>query len=125
MWSRVRPKDAFKIRLEVDIVSRKRVQVVIHARLREGRVDQHLGVYGRCAGDNQSSEEGSEGIIAADVVRNRVGDSDVLETTSGDLEVVLWVTQRAKTFNGGVGKDRRMLKVRGIYVCVRTSIRYS
>ena len=125
MWSRVRPKDAFKIRLEVDIVSRKRVQVVIHARLREGRVDHHLGVYGRCAGDNQSSEEGLEGIIAADVVRNQVGDSDVLETTSGDLEVVLWVTQRAKTFNGGVGKDRRMLKVRGIYVCVRTSIRYS
>jgi len=55
-----------------------------------------------------------KGIIAANVVRNGVGDLDILEATGGDLKVVVGFTPIPDAVNGGVGKDRRVVKVGGI-----------
>ena len=59
-------------------------------------------------------EEGLKGEVPADVVWNGVGELEVLESTGGDLEVVLWVTPRSKTVISGVGKYTRVKEVRGI-----------
>ena len=124
MGSRMRIRDALKMGIESDIVPRKRVHGGIHNRLSERRVDHQQGVY-RLAGDDQSSGEGLKGKITTNVVRDRVGDFDVLETTGEDLKVVLWITPRAETVVSGVGKDRRVVKIRGIYSRIRTTIQCS
>ena len=119
MRSRVRIRDAPKMAIESDIVPRIRVHGGIHSRLSECRVDQQLGVLRR-AGEEQSSEQGLKSKITTDVVRNGVGDFDILEATGEDLVVVLRVTPRAETVVSRVGKDRRVVKVRGIYSRIRT-----
>lgn len=60
-----------------------------------------------------------EGIIATDAVRNGIGDIDILEATGTNLVVIVRVTPRAEAIIVGVGKDRRMVKVRGIWFTVR------
>ena len=110
--------------IESGIVPRKRVHSGIHNRLRERRVDQQLGVLGR-AGDEQSPEQGLKSKITTDVVRDGVGDFDILEATGGDLVVVVWITPRAESVVGGVGKDGRVIKVRGVYAYIRTGIQRS
>lgn len=84
----MRPGNVLEIRLEVDILPCERGQSKIHIRLRERGVDHQKRVHGRCARDVDTSEEGLKGIITTDVVWNGVGDSDIFETTGGDLEVV-------------------------------------
>ena len=124
MRSRMRVRRLVKMGLESDIVSRIRVHGGIHNCLRERRVDQQHGVLIRYAG-KLSSEVRPKGVIAADVVRDGVGDFEVLKSTGGDLEVVLWVSPRAEAVVSGVGKDRRVVKVRSIYFCVRTGTQQS
>ena len=124
MRSRMRVRRLLKMGLEPDIVSRKRVHGGIHDLSRERRVDQQHGVLIRYAW-KLSCEERLKGVIAADVVRDGVGNFEVLKSTGGDLEVVLWVTPRAETVVSGVGPDRCVVKVRGIYFCIRTGTQQS
>ena len=123
--SRMRVGDALKMNLEVDVISRKRVHVGIHNRLRECGVDHQQGVYGRAGEEQVSCGEGLKGKIATDVMGDRVGDFDVLEATGKDLVVVLRVTPRAETVVSGVGPDRCVIKVRGIYSPIRTDTQHS
>ena len=108
------PVDAFKIRLKADIIPRKRIHVEIHVLLRERGVDHQLGIHGWRSGSVNSKEEGLNGEIPADVVRDGVGESDTPEATGGNLEVVCGITPRSKTVKTGVGKKRRVIEVRGI-----------
>jgi hypothetical protein len=55
-----------------------------------------------------------ESVVPTDVVGNGVSKFEVLEASSGDLEVIIRVTPRPKAFTIVVGKDRRVVKVRGI-----------
>ena len=120
----MRPGGTLKICLEVNKVPRKRVHVVIHIRSRQRRVYQQQRV-GRYAGDGDYYETvGLKSEVAADVVRDGVGESDIFETASRDLEIILWVTPRPETINSGVGPDRRVVIVRGIYFRVRIGIQY-
>ena len=119
MRSRMRVRRLVNMGLESDIVSRIRVHGSIHDCSRERCIYQQQGVLIRYAG-KLSSEVRLKGVIAADVVRDGVGDFEVLKSTGGDLEVVLWVTPRAEAVVSGVGKDRRVVKVGGIYFCIRT-----
>ena len=86
----MRPIGALKILLEAGIIPGKRIKRVIHVLLCERRVYHQLGVYARCVG----GEEWLKSIITADVVRDGVGDRDIFETASGDLEIVLSVSPR-------------------------------
>ena len=110
----MRPTDAFKIRLKADIIPRERIHIVIHDRFRERGVDHQEGVHRWHSGGVDSKEEGLNGEIPADVVRDWIGDSDILESTGGNLEVVRWITPRPKTVVSGVGKECRVIEVRGI-----------
>ena len=110
----MRPEGGLEIRLKADVVPCERVHGVIHILRRERYINPVLGVHGRCARDAYSREEGSKGIITADVVRDRVSDCDILESTGEDLEVVLRVAPRTETVISGVGPDRRVFKIRGI-----------
>ena len=123
MRSGMRPTDAFKIRLKADIIPRERIHIEIHNRFRERGVDHQEGVHRWRSRGVDSKEEGLNGEIPADVVRGGVGESDILEATGGNLEVVCWITPRSNTVKSGVGKQRRVIEVRGIYLCVRTIVR--
>ena len=114
MWSGMGSTDVLKECLETGIISRKRVQSVIHFRLRERRVDVQIRVYGSGAGETSYAKEGLEGDVTANVMRNGVGDFDVLKATGKDLVVVRRVTPGPNTVEGRVGKDRRVVEVRGI-----------
>ena len=120
----MRPGDTLKICLEVNKVPRKRVHVVIHILSRQRRVDQQQRV-GRYAGEGDHYETvGLESEVAADVMRDGIGEYDIFEAASRDLKIILWVTPRPETINSGVGPDRRVIIVRGIYFRVRTGIQY-
>jgi len=121
MRSRVRPVDVLKVRLEAGIVPREGADHEIHFRFCECGVDHQRGVHGRCAG--QWGDVKLRGIITADVVWDGVRDRHILETAGINLEIVCWVTPRPKTIMGGIGKDRRVFKVSGIYFRVRAGIR--
>ena len=126
MGSRVGVRNRLKMGLEVDVVPRKRIHGVVHNRFRECRVHHQQGVHEPAGdGDGGSSGERLKGKITTDVVGGGVGDFDILEATGGDLEVVLRVTPRAETVVSGVGPDRGVIKVRGIYGCIRTGIQRS
>ena len=84
--SKVRPSNAFKILLEVDVVAGERVNSKAHVRIRERRVGDQHRVHGRCARDVQSGGEGLNGKI----------------------------TSRPNAARNGVGADRRVIKVCGI-----------
>ena len=122
MPSRVRPGDTLKICLEVNKVPRKRVHVVIHIRSRQRCIDQQQRVC-RYAGDYYETV-GLKSEVAADVMRDGVGESDIFETASRDLKIILWVTPRPETVNSGVGPHRRVVIVRGIYFRVKIGIQY-
>ena len=125
MWSRMGPRDAPMVYLEALKVPCESVDHEIHVRLCERAVDPSLTVHpGRWdkAGDRR---KGSKGIITADVVWDGVGDGDIFETAGGDLVIVICVTPRPEALCGGIGKDRCVLKVRGIYSHVRTDIQKS
>ena len=114
MRSRVRPLDILKIRLKADIIPRKRAHSEIHIRFRERGVDHQQRVNRWRTGYGDAGEEGLECEIPADMVRDWVGEFNVLEATGGDLEVVLWITPRPNSVKSGVGKYRRVIEVRGI-----------
>jgi len=112
--SRVGPADTFNIRLEADVITRKRIHSEIHICFRERGVDHQQRVYRWCSGDSDSEEEGLKGEITANLVRNGVGESDILEATSRDLEVVRRITPSTNTVKSGVRKKRRVIEVLGI-----------
>ena len=114
MWSGMGSTDVLKECLEAGIISCKRVQSVIHFRLRERRIDVQIRVHGSSAGETSYAKEGLEGDVTANVMRNGVSDFDVLEATGEDLVVVRRVTPGPNTVKGRVGKDRRVVEVRGI-----------
>ena len=97
MRSRMRSIDVLKIRLEVGVVPRERVDREIHVLFRERGVDHQLGISGGLARrrGEVAGEEGLQGIITADVVRNGIGDLHILETTGRDLVIVRRVTPRS------------------------------
>lgn len=94
----MRPIDVLKIRLEVGIIPRERANLESCVLWRERGVDHQQGVNGRVAGRwseaTDVAEERLKGIIAADVVRDRVGDRHILETAGRDLEIIVRVTPR-------------------------------
>ena len=94
MRSRMWPRDALKVWLEAVKVPREPVNRSIHIRLREREVDPSLAVHPRRWGEAVHRREGSKGIITADVMRDRVGDRDILETSGGDLVIVIRITPR-------------------------------
>ena len=112
--------DVLEICLEVDVISRKRVDGIIDVLFAEGGVEKRRGSYG--LGESRD-RNGLEGIVATDVMWDRIGDGDVLETAGRNLVVVFRVTPRPKALLGGVGKDGRVVKVRGIYFHVRLGTR--
>ena len=57
------------------------------------------------------------------MVFDGVGEQYVLETTGGDLEIIRRVTPTSETLDSVVGEDRGIVKVRGIYLCVRAVVR--
>ena len=118
MW----PIETSKIRLEAGKVPSKRVDRVIHILFRERGVDHQVGRHaGHC--ESGYTEERLKGVVTADVVRDGVGDLYVLETTGGDLEIVVWVTPTTETVVGVVGKHGGMVEVCSVYFGVRTGIR--
>ena len=117
MGSRMRSREVLKIRLEVGVIARKGVHSIIHIRLCESRVDHFLRVHTWRAG--HYIKEGLKREIAADVVRNGIGNFDILETTGEDLVIIVGVTPRPKALNSGVGEYRRVVEVRGIWFWVR------
>ena len=124
----MRPINVLKIRLEAGKVPREGIDREIHVRFRERSVYHQLGVYGQCTGwwgeaAVPKREERLKGVITTDMVWGGVGDRDILETAGRDLEIVRRVTPRPKTLIIGIGKNRRMFKVRGIYFHVRAGIR--
>ena len=126
MRSRMWPKETSKIWLEGGKVPSKRFDRVIHIRFRERGVDKDVGRKESIDGESgQSTDEGLNGIITADVVRDGVSKFDVLETTCVDLEIVVRVAPATETFLGVVGKDGGMVEVRGVCFGVRTGIRCS
>ena len=126
MRSRMRSKDTLCIRLKVEEIPPKRIHDEIHVCFRERRVEHQRGIQSYAGRDAvQSCKEGLEGVIPADVVRNGVGKPDVFETTGRDLEVIVRVTPESKTIVRRIGKDRCVIKVRGVYFRVRTETRHS
>lgn len=109
----MRSREVLKIQLETGIIAVKRVQNIIHIRLRKCRVDHCLRVH-RHAVDTGHAEEGLEGEVTANVVRNGVGNLDILEATGEDLVVIVRVTPGPKTLSSGVRKDRSVIEVRGV-----------
>lgn len=109
------PEDALRIRLEADIISSERANDEIDVCFRERRVEHQRGVRS-CTGraTAPSPKEGLVCIIPADVVWNGISNLHVLESTSEDLEVVIWVSPRSKTVVSGIGKYCCMIEVRGI-----------
>jgi len=110
----VRPLDAFNESLKADVIPRERVHIEIHDLFRERGVDHQQGVHGRRSGGVDAKEEGLNSEIPADVVRGGVGEFDILEATGGNLVVVRRITPRPETVKSGVGKERRVIEVRGI-----------
>ena len=91
----MRPRQDLNSPLEVDIIPREGVHNGVDNFLRERRVE-HQGTFLSFTSGKvkYSIKEGLVSVVPADVVRNRVGDPDVLEATGGNLEVVIWVTPR-------------------------------
>ena len=125
MWSRMRPRDVLMVYLEAGEIPCESVDREIHVGLCERAVDPSLAVHPGLWDKAGPRYEGSKGIITANVVWDGVGDSDILETAGGDLVIVICVTPRPEALCGGIGKDRCVLKVRGIYSHVRTDIQKS
>lgn len=88
MRSDVRPVNTFHIRLKADVIPSKRIHLEIHDLFRERGVDHQLGVHSWRSGGADAKEEGLNREIPADVVRDGVGDSDILEATGRNLVVV-------------------------------------
>ena len=88
MWSR----DVLHIHLEAEEITPKRPHEEIDICFRERRVELQRAVQSYAGrGADGRVEEGLEGEIPADVVWDGVGDPDVFEAASGDLEVVIRV----------------------------------
>ena len=121
MWARMRAVEVLEVGLEAGVVASERVHEVFHVRSGEGGVDHHVRVdnAGWCAGEVGPAEEGLKGVIAADTVSRGVGKLEVLETTSGDLVVIIGVTPTTKTVRT-TGKDGRVEEVIGVWFWVRT-----
>jgi len=102
MRSRMRPRDAPMVYLEALKVARESVDREIHVRLCECAVDPSLTVHPGRWDKAGYRCEGSKGIITADVVRDGVGDGDILETAGGDLVIVICITPRPETLFGGI-----------------------
>ena len=103
MWSRMRSRDALRICLETEEITPKRFHDEIDICFCERRVELQRAVQsypGR--GADGWVEEGLEGEIPADVVWDGVGDPDVFEAGSGDLEVVVRVAPGSQTVVRGV-----------------------
>jgi hypothetical protein len=66
-----------------------------------------------------------KGELPAEVVWDGVGNPQVLKGTGVDSVVVIRVTPRPKAIIIGVGKDRRVVKVRSIWFSVKTEIQHS
>jgi hypothetical protein len=123
MGSRMRTKEVLEVRLEAGKVAGVVVERDIHSVLCVGGVDHECGVHsGRWGEAVRWREERLKSIITADVVGDGVGEHEVLEATGGDLVIVVRVTPRSQTLSSGIGKDRGVLGVRGIYFCVRTDV---
>ena len=110
-------EDVLEIGLEVDIVSREGVDREIDVRLTERGVEHRRGSDG--LGESRQRNRLS-GIVATDVMWDGISEGDVLEAAGGNLVVVIGVTPRPETILGGVGKDRRVIKVGGIYFHIRS-----
>jgi hypothetical protein len=95
MGSGVRSGEVLEVPLEVVVVPIERGKRVIDILLRERDVDRRGEIHGWCTGESSRVKEVGE--IAADVVRDGVGEQDVLETTGVDLVIVRRITPRAKT----------------------------
>jgi len=117
-------EDVLEIRLEVGIVPGVVVECYVHSRLRVRGVDHELGDHsGWWTEAVHWCEERLKSVFTANVVRDGVGNRDVLQTTRGDLVIICGVTPGSQTVISGIGKDRRVLGVRGIYLRVRTGIK--
>ena len=123
MGSRVRTEDVLEVRLEAGVVSGVIVKGDIHGIGGVRVVDRQCGINtDRCAEAVGWREERLKGKVTADMMRDGVGDRNVLETASRDLVVIVCVTPRAETVSSGIVKDRGVFRIRGIYFWVRTSV---
>jgi len=98
----MRPRDACMVYLEAREVPREPIDREIHVRLCERAVDPKLTVHPGRWDKTVHRCEGSKGIITADMVRNGVGDGDILETAGGDLVIVICITPRPETLFGRI-----------------------
>lgn len=116
MGSRVGTHNVLKVGLEAGIVA---IVVVIEGHVDGSRivsgVDESGGVNSDGRGETTGSvEERLKGKLTTDVVRGGIGEDYVLESTGGDLEVVVGVSPLTKTIESGIGKDRGMFGIGGI-----------
>jgi len=123
MGSGVGSEEVLEIRLEASIVPVEVVKRYVHGVLRVRGVDHERGVHsGRWGEAIRRGEERLKSVVTANVVRYGVGKHNVLQSTGGDLVIIVGVTPRSQTIMSGIGKDRRVLGVLGICLRVRTRI---
>ena len=102
--------------LESGVVSDVVGHEEVHICLGESGVDHHLGENNTWGGTGEggSGKVGLKDEVTTDVVRSRIGDSNIRESTGGDLEVVVGVSPGTKTTGSVVVEDGRVKEVRGI-----------